>query len=68
MKIQIDTEYIKLDSLLKFTGVCATGGEAKLLVQGGEVFLNGERCTQRGKKIRPGDTVSCRGKTVEVES
>ncbi|MBQ3416565.1 MAG: RNA-binding S4 domain-containing protein [Ruminococcus sp.] len=67
MKIQINEEYIKLDSLMKFSGLCATGGEAKYLIQNGEVWLNGEVCTQRGKKIRPGDCVTYQGRTVEVE-
>ena len=67
MIIQINEEFIKLDSLMKFSGLCATGGEAKYLIQNGEVWLNGEVCTQRGKKIRPGDCVTYRGRTVEVE-
>ncbi|MBQ6152223.1 MAG: RNA-binding S4 domain-containing protein [Ruminococcus sp.] len=67
MKIKIDEEYIKLDSLMKFSGLCATGGEAKYLIQNGEVLLNGEICTQRGKKIRCGDRVTYQGRTVEVE-
>ena len=67
MKIQINEEYIKLDSLMKFSGLCATGGEAKYLIQNGKVLLNGEVCTQRGKKIRPGDRVTYQDKTVEVE-
>ncbi len=54
-KIQISGEYIKLDSLLKFAGVTETGGEAKELVQMGKVLVNGEVCTMRGKKLRPGD-------------
>lgn len=57
-KIAIKTEFIKLDALLKFSGLCETGGLAKEAVQNGEVFVNGEVCTMRGKKIRPGDTVS----------
>lgn len=56
-KIQIDTEYIKLDSLLKFAALVATGGEAKYVITEGMVEVNGETCTQRGKKIRPGDKV-----------
>ena len=56
-KIQIDTEYIKLDSLLKFAALVATGGEAKYVISEGMVEVNGEICTQRGKKLRPGDTV-----------
>ena len=57
MEVTIQTEYIKLDSLLKFAGLCDTGGFAKELVQQGAVRVNGEVCTMRGKKIRPGDTV-----------
>ena len=57
-KIQITTEFIKLDSLLKFANAVATGGEAKQIVQDGLVKVNGEVCTMRGKKIRPGDVVA----------
>lgn len=57
-EISITTEFIKLDSLLKFAGLADTGGEAKILIQNGEVLVNGEVCTMRGKKIRSGDTVS----------
>lgn len=56
-RISIGTEYIKLDSFLKFATVCDTGGEAKMLVQGGGVLVNDEPCTQRGKKLYPGDRV-----------
>ena len=59
--IQITTEFIKLDSLLKFANVVMTGGEAKIIIQEGEVTVNGEVCTMRGKKIRPGDTVEVGG-------
>ena len=55
--ITITTEFIKLDSLLKFANAVATGGEAKQIVQDGLVKVNGEVCTMRGKKIRPGDVV-----------
>lgn len=55
--IPITTEYIKLQDLLKLASVVATGGEAKLMIQDGEVLVNGEVCTQRGRKIRPGDVV-----------
>lgn len=55
--ITIHTDYIKLDSFLKFACVCDTGGEAKVLVQSGVVLVNGQPCTQRGKKIVPDDTV-----------
>ncbi len=65
-KIAIKTEFIKLDSLLKFAGLVSTGGEAKELIADGQVQVNGEVCTMRGKKIRPGDTVTLGGSTVSV--
>ena len=54
----ITTEYIKLQDLLKLANAVETGGEAKEWVQSGEVLVNGEVCTIRGKKIRPGDVVT----------
>ena len=60
-KITIETEYIKLDSLLKFAAVVGTGGEAKYVISEGMVTVNGEVCTMRGKKLRPGDKVSFQG-------
>ena len=65
-KIEITTEFIKLDQLLKFAGLVMTGGEAKEVVVGGYVSVNGEVCTMRGKKIRPGDVVSFDGEELEV--
>ena len=65
-KVGITTEYIKLDALLKFAGLCETGGEAKLCVADGLVKVNGETCLQRGRKIRPGDVVELDGEAVEV--
>ena len=59
--IQITTEFIKLDALLKFANVVMTGGEAKLIIQDGDVSVNGEVCTMRGKKIRVGDVVEIGG-------
>lgn len=59
--IKITTEFIKLDAFLKFSGVVMTGGEAKLAVQNGDVAVNGEVCTMRGKKLRPGDVVEVSG-------
>ncbi len=57
-EIGIRTEFIKLDSFLKYAGVTDTGGQAKEAVLAGLVTVNGEVCTMRGKKIRPGDVVS----------
>lgn len=65
-RIIIHTEFIKLDALLKFAGLCETGGEAKERIQGGEVLVNDEVCTMRGKKCRAGDTVTLDGQTVTV--
>lgn len=64
--ISIKTEFIKLDSLLKFAGMVQTGGEAKELIAEGMVKVNGEVCTMRGKKVRPGDTVDLGGKKISV--
>ena len=54
-KIQIDTEFIRLDALLKLGGAVDTGGRAKWVIQAGDVLVNGEPCEMRGKKMRPGD-------------
>ena len=66
-RIKITTEFIKLDALLKFASMVGSGGEAKALIQDGMVKVNGEVCTMRGKKIRPGDKVSLDGQEVVVE-
>ena len=66
--IQINTEFIKLDSLLKFAGLVETGGEAQELIQAGQVTLNGEVCTMRGKKCVPGDEIELDGRTVAVRA
>jgi len=65
--IEITTEFIKLQDLLKFAGVCDTGGEAKIAIQEGDVSVNGEVCTMRGKKIRPGDEVELNGMQLTVK-
>ena len=65
--VNITTEYIKLDQLLKFAGAVAIGSEAKELIAAGNVSVNGEVCTMRGKKIRPGDVVSLNGQEIKVE-
>ena len=65
--VTITTEYIKLQDLLKLADAVSTGGEAKIRVQEGEVLVNGETCTQRGRKIRPGDKVDYHGMTMGVE-
>lgn len=65
-KIEITTDFIKLDSLLKLSGICETGGMAKEAVVCGEVSVNGEVCTMRGKKIRNGDKVVIEDIILEV--
>lgn len=65
-KIKIETEYIKLDALLKFAGVVETGGEAKQVIQEGQVSVNGEVCAMRGKKLRPGDVAELDGIRIVV--
>ena len=57
-KVEIETDFIKLDALLKFAAVVQTGGEAKMMINDGFVSVNGEICTQRGKKIYPDDKVT----------
>ena len=64
--IIITTEFIKLQDLLKFANLVCTGGEAKIIIQEGEVKVNGEVCTMRGKKIRPGDIVELDGQQLTV--
>lgn len=65
--IKIKTEFIKLDALLKFASLVSSGGEAKMLIQDGQILVNGEVCTMRGKKIRSGDKVSLGDNEVVVE-
>ena len=60
-EVKITTEFIKLDALLKFAGVVETGGDAKQVIQDGEVRVNGETCAMRGKKMRPGDVAELDG-------
>lgn len=60
-KIEITTDFIRLDAFIKFIGCAETGGEAKLRIQDGEVSVNGQACTQRTHKLRDGDIVSIDG-------
>ena len=64
--VTIQTEFIKLDSFLKFCGACGTGGEAKMAIAEGDVLVNGEVCTMRGKKLYAGDTVTLDGERWKV--
>ena len=65
-EIKIDTEFIKLDALLNFANLVSSGGEAKIRIAEGEVQVNGAPCLMRGKKLRPGDTVTLDGETVRI--
>ena len=65
-EIKINTEFIKLDSFLKYCGAAYTGGEAKEAVIYGKVSVNGEVCLQRGKKLYEGDTVTFNGNSYRV--
>ena len=65
--IRISDGFIRLDALLKYASIVPTGGEAKLLIQSGKVFVDGESCALRGKKIRPGSVVRYRGETLVVK-
>ncbi len=56
-EIKIDTDFIKLDSFLKWCGAVSLGSEAKLFIKNGEVKVNNNIETQRGKKLRPGDVI-----------
>ena len=65
----LEDEYIRLDDLLKINGCVETGGQAKVLIQGGGVCVDGEVCTMRGKKLRGGETIRVTetGEEVTVE-
>lgn len=65
--VPITTEYIKLDSFMKLCGISDTGGDAKWRVQQGYITVNGNVCTQRGRKLRPGDRVGNVNNDMEFE-
>lgn len=64
--IQITTEFIKLDALLKFANLVSSGGEAKIRIAEGEVRVNGTPCTMRGKKLYAGDVITLDGESVTI--
>ena len=64
--LSITTEFIKLESALKLANAVYSGGEAKEMIQNGEAKVNGQVCTMRGKKLRPGDTVEFMGCTYRI--
>lgn len=66
IEIKIDTEFIKLDSFLKFTGATSLGSESKFFIQKGDVKVNGEVEVRRGKKLYPGDNIEFQEETYTV--
>ena len=60
-KIKIETEYIKLDQFLKLAGLVQTGGQGKMIILEGNVLVNNEICTKRGKKLRKDDIIEIKG-------
>jgi ribosome-associated protein len=62
-----DAQTIKLDQFLKWAGAAQTGGEAKLMIQGGEVIVNGTTETRRARKLVEGDSVMVNGQIYRVE-
>ncbi|MBE6742274.1 MAG: RNA-binding S4 domain-containing protein [Ruminococcaceae bacterium] len=66
--VKISTDFIQLQSFLKFKGICETGGQAKEFIQDGIIRVNGETCTARGKKLRNGDVVSAFGCDYYIEN
>ena len=65
-EIKITTEYIRLDSALKLSSAVSTGGEAKMVIQQGDVMVNNAVCTQRGKKLHTGDTILYNNKSFTI--
>jgi len=65
-EISIKEEFIRLDSAMKLANMVVTGGHAKMVIQDGEVEVNGEVCTMRGKKLREGDTACYDGQNLKV--
>lgn len=66
MMINIDTEFIRLDALLKLADVAQSGGHAKLIIQSGEVLVNGEEEIRRGRKCYPGDEIIVEGNKLVI--
>ena len=65
-EVPITTEFIKLQDAMKFANLVESGGEAKVVIQEGDVSVNGEVCTQRGRKLRPGDSFTFDGITCRI--
>ena len=64
--VEITTEYIRLQDAMKLANAASTGGEAKLMIQEGQILVNGEICLMRGKKLRPGDRFVCQGQAYQI--
>lgn len=67
IKLSIKENFIKLDAAMKLAGIVSTGGHAKNVIQNGEVKVNGEICTMRGKKLYKGDNAEYNGEGFEIE-
>lgn len=65
--LNIDTEFIKLDSALKLADMVESGGQGKLFIREGAVLVNGETETRRGRKCYPGDRITFHGETIEIK-
>lgn len=65
-QIKITTDFIRLDAALKLADIAVTGGHAKIIVENGEIKISGEVCTQRGKKLKPGDSFEYNHKVYEI--
>lgn len=65
-KIKIDTDYIKLDQLLKLANIAQSGGHAKIMILSEQVKVNGETVLERGRKLRPGDVILYESEEVQI--
>ncbi len=65
-QIEITTDYLKLEQLLKIADIVSSGGEAKLFLQENEILVNGEEEHRRGRKLYPGDLIAIAGKVYEI--
>ncbi|MDD6478244.1 MAG: RNA-binding S4 domain-containing protein [Oscillospiraceae bacterium] len=66
-ELSINEDFIRLDSALKLAGFVSTGGHAKIVIQDGEVKVNGQICTMRGKKLRSGDIAEFEGNSLVIK-
>ncbi|SFB43829.1 RNA-binding S4 domain-containing protein [Clostridium frigidicarnis] len=66
IEITTETDIIKLDSFLKWSGAVSMGSEAKFFIQNGDIIVNGDICTQRGKKLKKGDIIEFNGETYKL--